>query len=128
MAKSYSLDFRQKVVEAIELDGYTKSEVSQMFHISRNTIDLWLKRKAETGELKPKVNKPPGSNHRITDWEKFREFAKVHGDKTQSQMAELWEGEISTRTICRALKKIGFSRKKKPMAMKKETQKNGKHF
>jgi transposase len=112
MPKSYSLDFRQRVIEAIELDGYKKSEVSQMFRVSRNTIDLWLKRKAETGDLKPKVNKPPGNNHCITDWEKFREFVRIHGDKTQAQMAELWEGEISTRTICRALKKIGFRRKK----------------
>ena len=28
-------------------------------------------------------------------------------------MASLWSGEISARTISRALKKIGFSRKKK---------------
>jgi transposase len=39
MPKSYSLDFRQRVISAIELDDYKKSEVSEMFHISRNTID-----------------------------------------------------------------------------------------
>ncbi|MGQ9865801.1 MAG: helix-turn-helix domain-containing protein [Pseudanabaenaceae cyanobacterium] len=120
MAKAYSLDFRRKVVEAIELHGYKKSEVSKMFRISRNTIDLWLKRKAETGELKPKANKPPGNNHRIKDWDKFREFVKEHGDKTQAEMAELWDGPISARTICRALRKIGFSRKQNlPLSKKK---------
>jgi transposase len=128
MPKPYSMDFRQKVIDAIELDGYKKSEVSKIFRVSRNTIDLWLKRREEIGSLHPKVNKPPGNNHCITDWEKFREFAKTHGDKTQAQMAELWEGKISTRSICRALKKIGFSRKKKPMATKKETKRNGKPF
>jgi transposase len=112
MAKPYSYDFRQKVVDAIELDGRKKCEVSEIFNISRNTIDLWLKRKAQTGDLSPKPNKPPGTNHKITDWEKFREFAKAHGDKTQEQMAQLWEGEISDRTISRALHKIGFTRKK----------------
>lgn len=39
--------------------------------------------------------------------------AKIHGDKTQVEMAKLWDGEISVRTISRALKKIGFTRKKK---------------
>ena len=112
MAKPDSYDFRQKVIDAIELDGRKKCEVSEIFNISRNTIDLWLKRKAQTGDLKPKPNKPPGNNHRIKDWEKFREFASVHGNKTQEQMAELWDGQISSRTISRALHKIGFTRKK----------------
>jgi transposase len=94
------------------LDGRRKSEVSQIFNISRNTIDLWLKCKAETGDLKPKHNRPPGNNHKSLDWEKFREFAKTHGDKTHQQMAQLWDGDISSRTISRTLCKIGFTRKK----------------
>jgi transposase len=72
MAKPYSYDFRQKVVEAVELDGREKCEVSEFFNSSRNTIDLWLKRKAETGDLKPKTNIPSGNNRKITAWEKFR--------------------------------------------------------
>ncbi|WP_148662818.1 IS630 family transposase [Scytonema hofmannii] len=112
MPKPYSYDFRQKVIQAIELDGLKKSEASFVFNISRNTIDLWLKRQAETGDFQALPNQPPGNNHKITDWEKFREFASSHGDKTQVEMASLWEGEISDRTISRALKKIGFTRKK----------------
>jgi transposase len=112
MAKPYSDDFRRKVLDAIELDGRKKCEVSEIFNISRNTIDLWLKRRAETGDIKPKPKTFSGSNHKIKDWDKFREFAKTHGDKTQEQMAQLWDDEISERTICRALRKIGFTRKK----------------
>jgi transposase len=41
MAKPYSDDLRQKVIQAIKLDGLKKSEASQLFNISRNTIDLW---------------------------------------------------------------------------------------
>jgi len=109
MPKPYSYDLRQKVIKAIELDGLKKSEASQLFNISRNTIDLWLKRQAETGDFQALPNLPPGNGHKITDWEKFREFAKIHGDKTQVEMAQLWEGQISDRTISRALKKIGFT-------------------
>jgi transposase len=36
VAKAYSEDFRQKVMQAIELDGLKKSEASQVFNISRN--------------------------------------------------------------------------------------------
>jgi transposase len=41
MAKPYSYDLPQKVIQAIELDGMNKSEAAQVFQISRNTIDLW---------------------------------------------------------------------------------------
>ena len=126
MAKPYSYDLRQKVIQAIELDGLNKSEVSQLFNISRNTIDLWLKRRSMTGDFQALPNQPPGNGHKITDWEKFREFAKAHGDKTQAEMASLWEGEISARTLSRALKKIGFTRKKRPMATANEIKPNGR--
>jgi hypothetical protein len=79
---------------------------------------------------------PPGNGHKITDWEKFREFAKTNGDKTQVEMAKLWEGEISdslrdsfaSRTISRALKKIGFTRKKRPMVIANGMKSNGRLF
>lgn len=128
MAKPYSNDFREKVMQAIELDGLKKSEASQLFNISRNTINLWFKRRAETGDVKPKprqASKPPG---KISDGEKFRAFVKQHGDKTQTEMAQLWEGEMSQRTISRALRKIGHSRKKKPMAIANEMKRNGQPF
>ncbi len=127
MAKPYSYDLRQKVIQAIELDGMKKSEASQVFQISRNTIDLWLKRRAETGDFQAKLNQPAGNGHKVTDWEKFREFAKAHGDKTQVEMAALWDGDISTRTISRALKKIGFTRKKRPTATANAMKPNGKN-
>jgi transposase len=117
MAKPYSYDFRQKVMEAIELDGLKKSEASELFHISRNTINLWFQRKAETGDVQAKPNQAPSKGQKITDWEKFRAFVKEHGDKTQVEMAQLWEGEISDRTISRALRKIGITRKKRPMGI-----------
>ena len=121
MPAPYSYDLRKKVIQAIEEDGMGKTEASRVFNLSRNTIDLWLRRKEETGDYQAKPNQPPGSNHRIKDWEEFKAFAQKHGDKTQAQMAELWDGEMSQRTISRALKKIGFTRKKKLTVIENET-------
>lgn len=126
MAKPYSYDLRQKVIQAVELDGLKKSEASKLFNISRNTLNLWLQRKAKTGDVMALPNRPGGNNHKITDWEQFRAFATANGDKTQVEMAQLWEGDISARTISRALKKIGFTRKKKPTATENGMNRNGK--
>jgi transposase len=128
MAKPYSNDFRKKVIAAIEMDGRKKGEVSEIFNISRNTIDLWLKRKEQTGTLLAKSTKPLKSRDKITDWDKFKEFVKENSSKTQSQMAELWEGEISSRTISRGLAKIGFTRKKRLMDTVKGMKPSVKYF
>jgi transposase len=124
MAKPYSNDFRQKVMQAIELDGLKKSEASQLFNISRNTIDLWFKRTAETGEVKPKPRQISQQDLKINDWAKFRAFVKAHGDKTQSEMAQLWDEQISQPTISRALAKIKHTRKKKHTGISNGTKPN----
>ncbi len=126
MAKAYSDDFRQKVMQAIELDGLKKCEASQLFNISRNTINLWFQRKAQTGDVKPKPRTVLQQNGKISDWEKFCSFVKEHGDKTQSEMAQLWDGKISQRTISRALRKIGHTRKKKHTGIVNEMKPNGR--
>ena len=128
MAKPYSYDFRKKVISAIEMDGRKKCEVSEIFGISRNTIDLWLKRKEETGDLAAKPIRPLTDRHKITDWEKFREFVIENSSKTQIQMAKLWEGNISSRTMSRALARIGFTRKKRVMDTSNEMKPSVKYF
>lgn len=127
MAKAYSYDLRQKVMQAIELDGMKKSEASQVFNISRNTINLWFQRKAETGDVQVKPRPTSSPKQKITDWEKFRAFAKAHEDKTQEEMAQLWDGDISSRTVSRALQRLGLTRKKRLTGMANGTKQNAQH-
>lgn len=124
MAKAYSYDLRQKVMQAIERDGLKKSEASELFNISRNTLNLWCQRKAETGDVQVKPRPTSSPKQKITDWEKFRAFVKEHEDKTQAEMAQLWEGELSSRTISRALQKLGLTRKKRHMGIANGTKPN----
>lgn len=115
MAAPYSNDLREKVMAALER-GEKKSHISQMFNISRDTIERWLKRRLATGSVQACQGYQRGHSHRIKDWDEFRAFAQQYGDKTQGEMAQLWQGDMSERTMSRALARIGFSRKKKLMA------------
>ncbi len=114
MPTAYSDDLRQKVITAIDR-GEKKSHVSRMFNISRDTIDRWLKRRDTTGSVEATMGYQRGHSHRIQDWEEFRAFAKKYGDKTQAEMAQLWSGQMSERTMSRALARIGWTRKKRLM-------------
>ena len=89
-----------------------------MFGISRNTLDLWLKREAETGDCRAIRNYQQGCRHKISDWKRFRAFIKQYGGKTQAQLAVWWGDGVRQQNISRAMQKLGISRKKEPMAIK----------
>ena len=109
MPAPYSEDLRQKAIAAVER-GERKSNVSRMLNISRNSLDLWLKRKEQTGNCQAITHYQQGNRHKITDWQRFREFVKRHGGKTQAQMASLWGEKVSQQNLSDAMQKIGVSR------------------
>jgi transposase len=112
MSSPYDYDLRSKAISAVKR-GEGKTAVSRMFTISRNTLDLWLKREKETGDYQALSSAPKRDRHKIKDWQKFREFIQQHGDKTQAQLAKLWGENVTQQNISDGLRKIGFSRKKK---------------
>ena len=124
MPAPYSYDLRRKVIEAIDA-GMGKSQASRIFKISRNTINLWLQKREETGDYKADDGYQKGYGAKITDLEHFKEFARKHGRQTQREMASAWPGEISDKTIGKALNKIGVTRKKKLTAIVKEMSRKG---
>lgn len=96
MPAPYSYDLRKKVINAID-EGMSKTQVSRIFKISRNTIDLWLKKREETGDYRAEIGYQQGYNRKISDLAKFREFADANGSLTQKEMAEKWSESISGR-------------------------------
>jgi transposase len=112
MPKAYDYDLRRKVIEAIELNGMKRCEASEAFGVSRNTIHQWFQLKAQTSNLTPRPVGQGRPRQKITNWEQFQTFVVENADKTQADLAELWPDDISARTISRALKHIGFTRKK----------------
>lgn len=112
MPAPYSEDLRQKALAAVAR-GERKTSVCRMLNISRNTLDLWLKRANETGTCRAITQYHKGSRHKITDWERFRAFVREHGGKTQAQMAALWGEGVTQQNISDALGQLGISRKKR---------------
>jgi transposase len=127
MPSPYSEDLRQKAIAAVKR-GERKKDVTQMFKISRNTLDLWLKREEQTGECRAITNYQQGCRHKITDWQRFGEFVRQHGGKTQAQIAKLWGNNVTQQNISDAMQKLGVSRKKKLTGIKNEMKSSVKSF
>ena len=68
MPAPYSYDLRQKVINAID-NGMSQTQASSIFKISRNTINIWLHRRRETGDIRAKTGYQKGYNPQIPDLE-----------------------------------------------------------
>jgi transposase-like protein len=88
MPAPYSDDLRQKAIAAVKR-GERKTDVCRLLNMSRNTLDLWLKREAEEGHCRAIRQYPRSSRQKIKDWERFRAFIQQHGGKTQAELAKL---------------------------------------
>lgn len=127
MPAPYSDDLREKAVSAVDR-GEKKSHICRTLNISRNTLDLWLKAREERGTVAAKREYTRGPRPKIEDLEEFRTFANENGHLTREGMAQRWKERISAVTLGKALKRIGFTRKKKLTAIAKGTRKNGPDF
>lgn len=81
-----------------------------------------MKQVEKTGSTAPLKSVPPPQASKIKDLDRFEEFVERNADQTQKELALLWGG-VSHHTISRALKKLGYTRKKNGFVIKKEAKK-----
>ncbi len=53
MGKPYSMDLRERVVAAVEKGGLSCHKAAAQFGLGVNTVILWVRRKRETGNVRP---------------------------------------------------------------------------
>lgn len=127
MAKPYSIDLRERVIEAVG-NKQRIVDVAKSFKVCRKVIYNWLTLQKKTGKLESKKGYQKGHSHKITDWDSFKKFAMINKHRTVKEMVVIWEKEnnctISASAIERGLKKIGYTSKKKLLTMLKRTPKS----
>lgn len=104
---AYSLDMRQRALELLK-EGKTKKEVSKMLGVGRTSLLRWEKRELK-GELAAIYPKKRGG-FRVDD-EKLKAYVAKNPDAYQAEIAEAIGAKENT--VCRALKRLKITRKKK---------------
>jgi transposase len=113
---AYSEDLRRKIVEGVEQRRMNKSEAARVFGVSLSSVKRYVKAACEGRSLSP--GKAPGKKPLLD--EKARRLLEV--DVQERPFAKLADrGEylrkvaglsVSESTLSRALRKMGFGRKK----------------
>jgi transposase len=113
--KAYSIDLRTKIVQSVRR-GVSKSETARRFGVNRSTVGRYLNRSDENGSLAPK--KALGSHPKldVIAIRLLAEDIEARPWATHNQRSEFLYTvggiRVSEATICRAVKRLGHSRKK----------------
>jgi len=111
IAQPYSEDLRKRAMDLIDNKGCTIQETTEALSISKATLYLWRKQRREKGTLAPEKNWRKGHSHKIKDLNAFKKFVDQHQGCTAQEMANQL-GNISLKTVCKYLKRMGYTRKK----------------
>jgi len=114
----YSLDLRQRIVDAYRNDEGSVRDLAERFAVAPNTVQNYLTRMRATGRLDAS---PPGGGSRPKideeGLEQLRMLVEEKNDLTLPELAERWappQGvRVSRWTLGRALRRLGLTRKKK---------------
>jgi transposase len=128
---SFSIDLRKRVMAAID-GGMRITQAAKVFQVSRSAIYDWQKLLKKSNNLGPVTGYQKGHSHKITNWEEFRIFVQRHQHCASPQMRAEWKKltniDMSESVMLRALKKIGYTSKKKLLIMPRQTKKSVQHF
>jgi transposase len=113
--KPYSQDLRERVLRAVE-SSMPRADIVTTFAVSLATIKRYLKQRRESGHIQPKAI--PGRPARKGAALQAGLLAQLqaHEDARLEDHCQQWEAEhgvqVSTATMSRAIRRLGWTRKK----------------
>lgn len=112
---AYSEDLRKRVVVAVLERKMTIAEAAKTFQVGTATVERYLRRYRETGDLTPRTS--PGRPSGLTEREDLlKQQLAARNDLRLEDRCQQWKqatGErISPATMSRWIKRVNLTRKK----------------
>jgi len=113
--RAYSVDLRRKIVEAVQR-GLSKAKAARAFGVGISSVKRYMNMAQQGESLVPK--KAPGKERKLDQaaTRLLKEDLHRRPTATYQQRAkllfELLRVQVSEATLCRAIKRLGYTRKK----------------
>ena len=118
MPQPYSVDLRQRVIDAYLADEETIEEIAARFDVGRTTVVKWAALYRETGGVAPREAKP-GPPSTVTSKQKavLRKIIARRPDLTYDELTERWNRALGLErhrsTTVRVVIGLGYTLKKR---------------
>jgi transposase len=122
--KAYSVDLREKIVAAVGR-GMSKAQAARTFGVGATSVKRYVKLAEEgkpltAGKAPGRKGKLGGSGMKLLE-EDLRARPDVTYKKRADLLCELLGVRVSKATICRTVRRLGYTRKKDQWVLQKET-------
>ena len=114
----YGNDLRRRVVSFVR-GGGSKAEAARRFSVSRVTVYGWLRKGGALGEFE----RPGPRGPRKFELSALEAAVSAHPDRTLAEHGAAFG--VHASTVCRALRRLGLTRKKRPGATRSGTRRGG---
>lgn len=118
MATAYSLDLRQKIVQAVERGTQSQRQIAEFFGVSLSFVEKLLIRVRQTGQISARKQggqRPPRLDSAACA--QVRSWLQAQPDLTLEELSDrLWDSarvQVSVATLCRLLQRWRMPRKKR---------------
>jgi transposase len=123
---SYSLDLRQRIVDAYRKGDGSVRELAQRFVVAPNTVENYLRLERETGSVAPRPHRGgPAPKLDEAGVQQVRTLLEEKNDQTLAelteQLADRHQVRVSPSTVWRAVQGLGITRKKRRSAPASKT-------
>lgn len=130
---AYSLDLRERIVEAVERQIGSKRKIADLFSVHESFIYKLLRQRRERGDIAPL---PHGGGARAklsaSQRPQLPDLVAATPDATleelRAQLQKKARVEVSLSTLCRGLQALGLGRKKSPNLPPRRTPKSAPRF
>jgi transposase len=128
--QAYSMDLRQRIVDALQEERATIDSVAQRFAVSAASVKRYKRLLARTGSLSPKPL--PGRVPKVMpdQEERLRELVASRTDWTLERLCQSWQEETGTSVaidvMARTLARLKITYKKRAASPKSGTKRSGK--
>ncbi len=128
--KAYSVDLREKIVDAVLRRGMSKAQAARTFGVGATSVKRYVKLQEEGKPLSP--GKAPGKKGKLgqSGMKLLEEDLHARPTVSYEQRADylfkllgerVSTSRVSTSTICRMIERLGYSRKKDRWVRVRET-------
>ena len=122
--RAYSVDLREKIVTAVRR-GMSKAQVARIFEVGATSVKRYVSMADQGKPLNP--GKAPGKKGKLGESgmklleQDLHERPSVTYQNRSQLLHQLLGVEVSKATICRAIRRLGYTRKKDQWVRVSET-------
>lgn len=130
---AYSLDLRERIVEAVEREVGSKREIARWFGVHESFLYKLLRQQRERGDLAP-LPHGGGAQAKLTaeHWQQVARWIEATPDATLAELQDQVQQKLRVRvgrsTVWRGVEALGVTRKKRVSGPRKPMRRPGRPF